>query len=267
MLKNSSIIKKKTHNLNDLLSLINNDFADWPDYIFRGQAQSDWLLEPTLSRALKTIKYQNKENLVKSHLEKFKLEIRGRRGLNPRQLSENELWALGQHFGLYTPLLDWTKSPYVALFFALTSLEKSSTGYRTLWALNSTDIEDITKWYKENKFNKSKFIVELINPILDENSRLVNQNGLFTKINLENDIESWVSNGPNLDWVKLFKIDFPDDIRDRALAYLDLMNINYASLFPDLFGSSMNTNVKLEQSDYIIKKQNDSWDALNKKKE
>lgn len=248
----------------NLFYTINDYFADWPAYIFRGHRQSDWLLESTLSRALKYIKAKDKDALVKEHLDTFNLEIRGRRGLNPRQLTENELWALGQHFGLHTPLLDWTQSPYVALFFALTSLEKSATGMRTLWALHSTDIEDITSWYKKKK-NHSKWTVDLINPILDENSRLVNQNGLFTKLHFTNDIEKWVLQGPDLGWITLYRIDFPDNIREKALSYLNLMNINYSSLFPDLFGSSMNSNVKLGQTDYIIKQQENYLKQFDKK--
>lgn len=214
---------------------------------------------------MKKLKSKDKETIVGDHLERFKLQIRGRRGKNPRQLSENELWALGQHYGLHTPLLDWSQSPFVGLFFALASPKESGTGFRTLWALNAPDIKEISSWYKK-KSAKSQLTVELINPILDENERLVNQNGLFTKAPLTTDIEKWVSNGPNFEWTSLYRIDFPDKIRDEAIAYLDLMNINYASLYPDLVGSSLDSNTRLEQTDYLQKMQADQWKEINKMK-
>jgi hypothetical protein len=259
MKKRSNIEQITVDDWDNLLANINDLVADWPAYIFRGQASSDWLLESTLSRALKRIKYTDKEELVKEHLERFKLKIRGRRGKNPRQLSENELWALGQHYGLYTPLLDWSRSPYVGLFFALTDVNKSPTGQRTLWALHSTDSDTITKFYK-NKESNSKRYLELVDPILDENERLVNQNGLFTKTPLTTDIEDLITRGPNIEWVTLYKINFPDGLRDEGIAYLNLMNINYASLYPDLSGSSLDTNLKLEQTDYLDGKQALEWE-------
>lgn len=251
---------KKVKNWNELVSEINN-FLNFPQYIYRGQAESTWLLESTLSRALKNIKNKNKakDELVNEHFERFILSIRGRRGPNPIKLSENEVWSLGQHFGLYTPLLDWSKSPYVALFFALSNPLKSKSGYRTLWVLNSLDIDKINSFYK-TKYSNEKNIVELINPITDENNRLVNQNGLFTKIDINTDIENWVIESEvNINWLTLSKIDFPENIRNEALLHLDLMNINYSSLFPELYGSSLDTNIRLEQTDYITKQQNEVW--------
>lgn len=238
-----------------LLQTINENYAYWPNYIFRGQGQSDWLLEPTLTRILKKIEYKSKDTLIKEHLSKFSLDIRGRRGQNPKQLIENELWALGQHYGLHTPLLDWTQSPYVALFFALAGIEESSTGYSTLWALHCSDIEVINEFYKKKYKASEKWIIELINPLLDENGRLVNQNGLFTKINHQNHIENWVEKGPDLDWITLSRMNISNKVKEEGLFFLNLMNINYSTLFPDLFGSSMNTNKILEQTDYILKKQ------------
>lgn len=260
MKKKSNLVHEIFNNWDDLQAHLNNKFGAWPNYIFRGHSNSDWLLESTLSRVLKKIELKGKSTLIKTHFERFKLEIRGRRGLNPKTLTEDELWSLGQHYGLHTPLLDWSQSPYVALFFALASQEKSPTGYRTLWIFNTADIADINLWYSKKGSKKNKWKVDLVNPIVDENGRLVSQNGLFTKISDEVDIETYVANGPDIGWLTLNKINFPDSIRDTALVHLDLMNINYTSLFSDIFGSSMNTNMKLEQTDFINQRQKEDWD-------
>jgi hypothetical protein len=246
----SNIEVEKVDDWDNLRYTVNKYFAHWPEYIFRGQAQDNWPLESNLTRALRKIKSTDKEYIVTEHLRRFKLEIRGRRGDNPRGLDENETWALGQHFGLYTPLIDWTESPWVAIFFALTGSEKSETGYRALWALHTPDIESINVAYKDKGL--TNHIVELVEPIIDENSRLVNQRGLFTKIHFDNDIEKWVANAPDLGpWVTLYKIIFPDSLRQRAMLYLNLMNVNHSSLFPDLYGSSKFTNQKLLLTDYL----------------
>ncbi|RZJ99423.1 MAG: FRG domain-containing protein, partial [Flavobacterium sp.] len=203
-----------------------NKFSHWPGYVFRGQANATWLLEPTLSRVLKLIKEENMNELIRTHLHNFRLDIRGRRGNNPRPLSDNDLWALGQHYGLYTPLLDWTKSPWVALYFSLVYPEEKDGNKRVLWALHTPDIENINIALTSKSKDKS-FRVELIEPTIDDNSRLVNQNGLFTKVNYENDIEKWVSEGPDVgNWITLYKIIFPDSLRQRLLLSLNLMNIN-----------------------------------------
>ncbi|MBC7936284.1 MAG: FRG domain-containing protein [Rhizobacter sp.] len=177
---NSNIDKDEVYDWTNLDWKI-NQFAHWPEYIFRGQAQDNWLLESTLSRALKKVKARNKKELVSEHIKNFSLEIRGRRGQNPKTLTENELWALGQHYGLFTPLLDWTESPWVALFFSLVNIEKSETGKRSIWALHKNDIPIINKSFKKKGDNFKNWALELVEPVIDDNSRLVNQRGYLLK--------------------------------------------------------------------------------------
>ena len=70
---------------------------DLPYYIFRGHRRNDWDPEPTLTRIFK--KNAHSQSTVNNHIENFRYAIRGRRGTNPSQLEDIELWALGQHHG------------------------------------------------------------------------------------------------------------------------------------------------------------------------
>ena len=241
------------------------------EYVWRGQRCEDWKLVTTLDRLIQNGILSEREyyDFRNKHLDKFKFAARGRRGANPPQIDcENDWWALGQHHGLATPLLDWTQSPFVAAFFAFIETGTPQTEHRAIFALHQSSIECLSqeKCKGENtrrraareeykKENKPIGLLNLINndaepelifikPLSDENQRLITQNGLFTRSMTNKSIETWVSeNTSEEEGMTLIKFLIPDTEREECLRTLNRMNINPLSLFPDLLGASKYCNL------------------------
>ena len=249
------------------------------DFVFRGQANSDWPLETTFSRLLHRAGYRPKlrENSFENramHMENFKHFLLGRRGANPAALSVESAWALGQHYGLATPLLDWTTSPYIALFFAYSGAD-SNGPKRSVWCLNreaTTNFDrdllkhKILKLNEYEKYNVRYYdgterdkrrIDRILGAVLkgghinflvpenDENSRIISQSGVLSMLPNEKSIDSWAD---RLHPESLIKVDLPNtlEFRDKILTQLNLMNINYATLFPDIGGVALHSNFLAE---------------------
>ncbi|WP_335922919.1 FRG domain-containing protein [Shewanella chilikensis] len=125
---------------------INKEMLEYTDYVYRGHGDSNWKLEPTLDRVIKSPRSPKRDE----HLLAFKYETRGRRGRNPSLLEDdNDWWALGQHHGLMTPLLDWSASPFVALFFAASKAIELKTDSFTVFAIWQNGIEAANENIKE----------------------------------------------------------------------------------------------------------------------
>ncbi len=209
---------------------------------YRGQRGFDWHLSSTLSRLYKNgaVPADHEQKL----LSQFRLAMRGR-GLDVSKLDERDVWAFGQHHGLKTPLIDWTKSPYVALFFAFSEPdpEGANNPSRAVFCLNmdafraDDDLES-----------------QIFEPIHHENARLVNQAGLFTVTPsgadnvvahiLNNLIESELVNPDDPRSVSQYisKIHIPNERRAECLNALRKMNIHHGNLFPDPGGASQYCN-------------------------
>jgi hypothetical protein len=189
------------------------------------------------------------EARAKEHLESFKYATRGRRGPNPASLYENDWWALGQHFGLATPLLDWTRSPFAAAYFAFEEMGTESTQHRVVYGLDQRAVKqksyEIIEGWSEGRERAP--VIEFIDPLSDENQRLVSQSGLFTRAPIGTPIEQWIAKAfESSPKPVLLKVEIPNVDRNTCLRGLNRMNINHLSLFPDLSGASRSTNLKLE---------------------
>jgi hypothetical protein len=238
------------HNYSNWEDFLSNVFyfADDMGFVFRGQGCSDWKLQTTLDRTLARIEIVGIElqSTYDFLLKEFVKSIRGRSSISKDVYSNtDEIWALGQHYGLATPLLDWTHSIYVALFFAFEDPTPSSTGYRTVWALNSSrHVKDVIDKYNSDKEDSLKF--NFVDPISDENPRLLTQTGLFTKQPLNFDLENWVKEFLNDDAPYFIKMNIPDGERLKILKNLRLMNIHPSTLFPEIEGAAKYCNQTLE---------------------
>lgn len=282
-------VECRLHSWSAFGEFINEDMLKFTSYVYRGQADATWDLRPALNRSPNPATVAEIANeMPHLTLSRFQAASRGRRGTNPKTLDEDEWWAVGQHHGLQTPLLDWTESPFVALFFAF--VEKRDCESRVVVALAEPMVEFRSTqllWKHDIEMNRQESekspmeslsirnpgkvtptlglldrlsapqslppdTVSFVRPDLDENARLTSQRGLFTKGPRTMSIEDWVNNNFQEEQKKyvLIKILLPNDNRENCLRYLNRMNINYLSLFPDLEGASRHCNMHREISNY-----------------
>lgn len=233
------------------VDFMNGSLDIYTQYVYRGHASELWSLNTTLDRHLqqKKVPVKQMKSLVESHLSKFKLAARGRR-VESRDMDDKEWWALGQHHGLLTPLLDWSESPYVAAYFAFASkLEEVKGSYCVVYCLSKRFVNNVSEKEIEDSFFYQK--IEFFTPQNNENPRLVNQRGLFTYTDPGTNLVDWVTNfAEGKDVGILLEIRIPRTERDKALVNLNRMNVNHLSLFPDLYGASKYCNMALAINKY-----------------
>ena len=110
-------------------------------YVWRGQKRgedSGWLLRSSFDRKDQSKDRRDRDERLQRHLQNFKEEM-NKHFPNVLPQDELDIWVLGQHYGLKTPLLDWTLSPYVAAYFAFNECidqNDQNDCYRYVYALD-----------------------------------------------------------------------------------------------------------------------------------
>jgi len=159
---------------------VTQEFLGFPSFVWRGQRESFWALQSSFDRLVTAPDARLRNQLASQHLARFKMAARGRRGATPAKIEhESEWWALAQHNGMATPLLDWTESPFVALYFAFEKADKH-TITRAVWGLS--DVRKKNREIKDTGQEHLNPLLEMVRPMQDENMRLVSQAGLFTQL-------------------------------------------------------------------------------------
>lgn len=207
-------------------------------WIFRGQADSEWILESSLHRV-----FQNRNAIYesvggagqtfdplqteKSMFEHFKANAHIYLDHLPAKEDELSWLSLMQHHGAPTRLLDFTFSPYVALFFALDSGNRDAA----IYCLNIENVrcENLSKSVLLSPSEAKVFAFE---PKFS-NERLMAQQGLFLGISdLNYSHEELIARSGT----GAMKIVIPYKLRLIAIKRLQQMNITSSQIYPGLDG-------------------------------
>ena len=252
-------------------------YTDDEKWVFRGVRRESYELRSALDRGIDKrehshIGQQTAEDYL---LKQFKRAAHHflEASMVPGKDDRLEWLALMQHYGAPTRLLDFTRSPYVACFFAME--EGDLDDDRAIWAthidwLAESSFPHIKKRLagnvdvRKSDLLDSDFITEFFDTIFMEhsvplvlpvepprsNARLLVQQGLFlcpgaVDKGFDKNLSSF-SDGTKRMQDNVHKILIEHHIRAEALAELNLMNISRASLFPDLQGFGTSLAHKLE---------------------
>jgi len=224
-------------------------------YVWRGQRKdedSGWLLKSSFDRKVQSKDQQDRTQKLKKHLDNFKEEMNK---FYPNTLSPDDIniWALGQHYGLKTPLIDWTLSPYIAAYFAFiegVNQNNEDDKYRYVYALNRSIKRLLSKRKKTNQVLSSDRSVPFIDKLPNPNPRFTAQKGIFTEAFQGNDIWKYVQRfsikRPNEEIIVKFRIPTKD--RVKCLYDLHLMNIDHVSLLLDFHDIADTCNSRLSNN-------------------
>jgi len=278
------LIRPDKRNVDKYLNSANGKF------IYRGQADSNWELEPSLFRNAPSdqilsgtfdgicfmywvnlkafiegcdlnssnIPFDSKA-LRDCHFKDFDSTV----VFNTRVWPHTELYeliAFAQHYGVWTEFLDWTKNPLVASYFAASQViaKQSFDGLLSVWVFD-TEQKDLLNNFKEINF-------EIIEVPKSANQNISSQQGCFTLVrqNLARGTTLTFENKPKrINQLKLLnelvaekrvqallKISLPKKFAAELMQYCSAYSINAATIFRGIEGAAIYAKENFDIASY-----------------
>jgi hypothetical protein len=230
--------------------LESNRFRGWA---FRGQPDASWPLQSSLYRYLSASGVREKfwRDQEKRILRIFRRKAPLHLQHVPQPRDSFQWLALMQHHGAPTRLIDFTWSPYVAAFYALSD-PLAIGAEAAIWAVNQSALnrhaEKLGPWYLgnfEKYFLPGNRQLVLIGEPHHMNQRLTTHAATFLiSGQIHGAVEALVQ---KMDPDAVQKITVvTEGVRREALKALYSINITHATLFPGLDGLAQSMRNELE---------------------